>query len=330
MVFFLQTSNWVLHTLLKKYQMVCPISRLQPPVSKCFVFTTSCLPAKSVDPKATGVGTANLRSRGSGRGLPEDRARKAYSPPRPFNLFAAGASKRRSMPADTFADVEPPSLTRNKTPLCPPEKPLSAEEWEQLMGAFEGTKKFEDSMLEQMIACSSPIDVAKSLLAAVAHRDGDVRYSTLVKYLVLCVSQKQVDEIYDVYDIMKTRFKTLDTSASSLLIKGLSSSQRWREAVSLLEEMKKIITPSKGNYGDCIWGALLNQEISLARKLFHEMLAKDLVPNLDTMQAFFDTGKAVQDDQLKEELLHILSYLRDNQVYPGEAFMESIKQWFER
>ncbi|KAJ6655645.1 hypothetical protein lerEdw1_004881 [Lerista edwardsae] len=329
MVFFLQTSNWALRTLLKKHQTICPISRLQPPVSKCFVLITSRLPAKSVDPKATGVGTASLGPRGSGKGLPESRARRAASPPRPFNLFAAGASKRRAMPSETPANVEPPSLSRNKSLLCPPEKPLSAEEWEQRMGAFEGTKKFEDSMLEQMIACSSPIDVAKSLLAAVARRDGDIRYSTLVKYLVLCVSQKQVGEIYDVYDIMKARFKTLDTSASGLLIKGLSSSQRWREALSLLEEVKKVITPSKGNYGDCIRGALLHQEINLACELFHEMLAEDLVPNLDTLQVFFDTGKSVKDDRLKKELFHILSYLRDNQVYPGEAFMESIKQWFE-
>ncbi|XP_066492447.1 mitochondrial ribonuclease P catalytic subunit [Tiliqua scincoides] len=324
MVFFFQTSNWVLQNLLKKYKMFCPTSRLQPTIFQCFIFTASYLPAKSVHPKAIDVGNTNQRC----RGIQENRARKGSSPPRPFNLFAAGASKRRSMPQEAVANVEHPPMPRNEK-LCPPEKPLSAEEWERLMGEFEGTKKFEEFMFEQMINYDSPIDVAKSLLAAVANRYGDIRYSVLVKYLVLCVSQKQVEEIHDVYDIMKTRFKTLDPSTSSLLIKGLSGSQRWREALSLLEEIKKVITPSKGNYGDCIRGALINQEINLACELFHEMLAKDLVPTLDTMQVFFDTGMALKDDQLKKELLHILSYLRDNQVYPGEAFMESVKQWFE-
>lgn len=322
MVFTLQTSNWILQNLLKKSQLLCPISGLQPIVVQRFIFTASYLPAKSVDPKVIGVGSANQRSRGA----QENRARTSGSPPRPFNLFAAGASKRRSQ--DTVTNAQHPVMSRNK-PLYPPEKPLSAEEWERLRGEFEGNQKFEEFMFDQMIAYARPIDVAKSLLAAVASRDGDVRYSLLVKYLVLCVSQKQVEEMHDVHDIMKSRFKTLDPSASTLLIKGLSGSRRWREALPLLEEMKKVITPSKGNYGDCIRGALRNREINLACELFHEMLAEDLAPNQDTLQVFFDAGKTVKDDQLEKELLHILSYLRDNQVYPGEAFMESIKQWFE-
>ncbi|XP_061467628.1 mitochondrial ribonuclease P catalytic subunit isoform X2 [Rhineura floridana] len=325
MVFFCQMSSWVLPTLLKTY----PMPRLQqlPPVFRCLIFTTSDQCAKPVDPKAILPGATTFSSRDRDEGIRETRVGKGYSSPRPFNLFAAGASKRRSMPHKAIEEAEHPIL--RKQTLFPPDKPLSAEEWEKLMGEYEGKKKFEDVMFDQMITYNSPIDVAKSLLAAVANRDGDIGYNLLLKYLVLCVSQECTEEIYDVYDILKARFKILETSGYGLLIRGLSGSQRWREALSLLEEVKKIMTPSKGNYGDCIRGAFLNQEINLACKLFHEMLAQDLIPNLDTLQVFFDTGKSVKDDSLKTELLHILSYLRDNQVYPGETLMQSIKQWFE-
>ncbi|XP_062973878.1 mitochondrial ribonuclease P catalytic subunit isoform X2 [Elgaria multicarinata webbii] len=330
MVFFLQTSNWVLQTLLKKYNLFSPMPGLQqlPSVFGCFISTTSYQWAKAVDSKTLHPASAKCSSKGRDEGIRESRAGKGYSSPHPFNLFAAGASKKRSMPHKALEDAEYTVTSRKKT-LCPPEKPLSVEKWGELMEEFEGRKKFEELMFEKMIAQNSPIDVAKSLLAAVAYRDGNIHYSLLVKYLCLCVSQKQTEEIYDVYDIMKARFKTLETSAYGLLIKGLSGSPRWREALILLEEIEKVIPPSKVNYGDCIRGALVNQEINLACQLFHEMLAKDVMPNLDTIQVFFDTGKDVKDDHFKTELLHILSYLRDNQIYPGEALMQSIKQWFE-
>ncbi|XP_042311901.1 mitochondrial ribonuclease P catalytic subunit [Sceloporus undulatus] len=331
MIFSIRTSNCVLQTLLKNYGMFCPMLRPQqlPTTFGCFLFTTPYQRAKSVDPKALHPAAAMWHSKEREEGKGERRSGKDWSSPRPFNLFAAGASKKRAVLHDAFSSGEQPIISSKKMTLSPPERPLSAEEWEKMMGDFVGTKKFEDCMFEQMIVHNSPVDVAKSLLAAVAKRDGDIGYGLLVKYLVLCVSQKQTKEIYDIHDIMKVRFKTLDTSGSSLLIKGLSDSQRWREALILLEEMKKVIIPSKGNYGDCIRGALANQEISIACKLFHEMLGKDVTPKLETMQIFFDTGKCINDASFKSELISILNYLRDNQVYPGEAFMQSIKQWFE-
>lgn len=334
MVTFPQSSNRVLQILLKKCQTFCPVTSL-PTVFGCFIFTTPSQSAKPVDSKLFHMVTAMLKSTGKEEHLTENGVWKGNFSPRPFNVFAAGASKRRSAiqeklaPRENIVPTEHPVISRKKK-LCPPEKPLSSEEWEKLMGEFEGTKKFEELMLEEMIAVNSPIDVAKSLLAAVATRHGDIGYGLLMKYLVLCVSQKQFEEIYEVYDIMKARYKRLETSGYSLLIRGLSGSQHWREASLLLEEIKKVMTPSKGNYGDCIRGALINQDINLACRLFNEMLAKDITPNMDTMQTFFDVGVEVKDDQLKTELIRILSYLRINQVYPDKALMQSIKQWFER
>lgn len=301
--------------------------RQLPTVFGCLICTTSSRSAKPVDPKAICEGAPKLKSREKENDIRQSRM-GGYFSPRPFNVFAAGASKRRSTTRDSLTDIKKP--TSKKIILCPPEKPLSVEEWGKMMEEFGTSRKFEELMFEQMIAHHSPIDVAKSLLVAVADRQGDIGYALLVKYLVLCISQKEIEEIHDIHDIMKTRYKVLETTACSLLIRGLSGSQRWKEALPLLEEIKKFMTPSRGNYGDCIKGALINQDLNLACKLFYEMVAKDLIPNLDTIQAFFDAGKSVRDDQWKTKLIHILSYLRDNQVYPGEALMQSINQWFVR
>ncbi|KFZ61815.1 Mitochondrial ribonuclease P protein 3, partial [Antrostomus carolinensis] len=211
----------------------------------------------------------------------------------------------------------------------PPEKPLQAEEWNKLRESFRSPEIFEEVMFNSMVRCNSPIDVAKSLLTHVAKCNGDVTYNLLVKYLALCVKQGQTSEIRDVYDIMKIRFKILESGAYNLLIKGLSNSDQWRMALTLLEEVKKIMIPSRTNYESCIKAASRHQEMSLAFELYHEMLAKDLVPTLDVLQAFFDFCRGMKGAELQKELFGILLYLRDNQIYPHKTFMRSIKLWFE-
>lgn len=174
------------------------------------------------------------------------------------------------------------------------------------------------------------IDVAKSLLTHVAKSNGDIEYKLLVKYLVLCVQQRQTSEILDVYDIMKGRFKILENGAYSLIIRGLSNSDQWRMALTILEEVKKIMIPSRIHYESCIKAASRHQEMNLAFELYREMLAKDLVPTLDVLQAFFDFSRGMNGAELQKELFGVLLYLRENQLYPHKTFMRSIKLWFER
>ncbi|NWI84674.1 MRPP3 ribonuclease, partial [Pitta sordida] len=211
----------------------------------------------------------------------------------------------------------------------PPEKPLQAEEWNRLRENFKSAEIFEEVMLNSMIRCKTPIDVAKSLLTHVAECNGDIAYRTLVKYLALCVQQGQVSEILDMYDILKGRFKILESGAYSLLIRGLSNSDQWRMALPILEEAKQIMIPSRTSYESCIKAASRHQETKLAFELYREMLAKGVVPTLDVLQSFFDFSRGMKGAELQEELFGILLYLRENQIYPHKTFMRSIKLWFE-
>ncbi|RLW10201.1 hypothetical protein DV515_00002153 [Chloebia gouldiae] len=221
-------------------------------------------------------------------------------------------------------------LSRHKfSNVQPPEKPLQAEEWSKLKEDFQSPEIFEDVMLNNMIRCNSSIDVAKSLLTHLAKRNGDIAYSVLVKYLTLCVQQGQVSEICDVYDIMKARFKILESGAYNLLIRGLSNSNQWRMALTVLEEVKKIMIPSRMCYESCIKAASRHQEMKLAFELYNEMLAKGVVPTLDVLQSFFDFSRGMKGDELQKEHFAILLYLRENQIYPHKTFMRSIKLWFE-
>ncbi|KAJ7344945.1 hypothetical protein JRQ81_000895 [Phrynocephalus forsythii] len=326
-----QTSSWISQILMKKYHVLSPMLKLQE-VSVTFgrpIFTNPYCSSERVDPKAHKPNSSTWCSRKKNEQIGVERTRKGTISPQGFSIFAAGASKERGK---FCAEEEEPVVSTNSVvERPPPEKPLSPEEWEKLKRKYRGYKIFEEYMLIQMINYNRPIDVAKSLLAAVAKRDGDIPYMFLLQYLVLCESQEQTKEICDIFDIMRARYKTFDSGAVTLLIRGLSCSPRWRDALTFLEQIKKqkVDTPSNKNYRDCINGALMNQEINLALELYHQLLAEGLTPTLDTLQLFFDTCKGVQDGRLKNELISMLNYLRDNQLYPEENFMKSIKQWFE-
>lgn len=243
------------------------------------------------------------------------------------HYFAAGSAKKRSQNINPSKDRALPPV---KNSLQIPTKPLTSEEWTKLQADFKGKANFENWMFSQMVRSHSSLDVAKSLLAWVAGKNsGIVGYNLLVKYLCLCVFHKQTSEVIDVYEIMKTRYKSLDSGANTLLIRGLIRSDRWREALALLENIKRVMEPSKTNYNDCIQGALLHQDANLAWNLYQELLDYKLIPGWETFKAFFDFGRGMKDDQYTKKLLDILLYLRNNRLYPDESLAHSIKSWFE-
>lgn len=73
-----------------------------------------------------------------------------------------------------------------------------------------------------------------------ATETGTLSYKLLLRYLTLCVGGGHHQEVFDVYDIMRGSFPSLDTGACSLFIKSFSQTSRWREAVGILRELNKV------------------------------------------------------------------------------------------
>ncbi|XP_015205679.2 mitochondrial ribonuclease P catalytic subunit isoform X2 [Lepisosteus oculatus] len=248
----------------------------------------------------------------------------------PSSVFEAGTAKRT---AELLKRKEGKHLAEGpEEPRRPkendiPSRPLTAAEWKNRKESAGAPQRFEVKMMEKMLAAGSAIDVAQSLLGYVATETGTVSYELLLRYLTLCVHGNHQAEVFDLYDIMRHRFKTLDTGAYSLFIKGFSRTERWRECLLLLESTKKVVTPSPRNYGDAIWGAVQHGESTTAWELYEEMVGTGLSPNQETWQTLFDSGFSGQGNESK--LQSILLHMRDNQIYPGEALAKSIRAWFE-
>lgn len=80
----------------------------------------------------------------------------------------------------------------------------------------------------------------RSLLTFVVVETGSLSYKLLLHYLLLCVGGGHDHEVFDVYNIMRGSFPSLETGASNLFIKSFSRTERWKEALEILQEVKKV------------------------------------------------------------------------------------------
>ncbi|XP_067311964.1 mitochondrial ribonuclease P catalytic subunit isoform X1 [Pseudorasbora parva] len=252
----------------------------------------------------------------------------------PTSVFAAGTAKKTAEYMKRRAGVDTEELSSN-TPargrgslkVALPDHPLTTSEWGKIKEGSSKPERFEMQMMEGLLAAKADVNIAKSLLVYVVQDKGTISYELLLRFLTLCVTARHHSEVFDTYDIMKTCFKTLDTGASSLFIKGFSQTERWREALVVLDGMKKALLPSPRNYGDAIAGAVLHGDTETSWKLYEELLEQGLVPNQDTWQCLFQSG--ITQCGQEDKLFSVLSYMRDNQIYPEEQLVKTIKVWFE-
>lgn len=269
----------------------------------------------------------------------------------PKSVFAAGTAKRTAemlvrkaalASQDDEQHVEEPKerTTRKAGSMQPPDQPLSAAAWRKLKESNGNPERFGVQMMSQLFSSGAHLDIAKSLLTFVAMETGTLSYELLLRYLTLCVSGGHDSEVYDVYSIMQGSFPSLETGASSLFIKSFSRTERWREAVNILHDLKKVFTPSQRNYSDVISAAMSDGDTSTAWALYDELDEKGLSPNQEMWDALFkgerqthedkgEQAEAMSQAEIQERLLGILLYMRNNQIYPHQSLASSIKSWFE-
>ncbi|XP_061700885.1 mitochondrial ribonuclease P catalytic subunit isoform X2 [Syngnathoides biaculeatus] len=272
-----------------------------------------------------------------------DVAGKKKFPSTPKYVFAAGTAKRTAeilrrktgiCPEESHHGEPARKTAVKKWKLEPPDQPLSVEEWKKLKESLGSPERFDTLMLSALLNSRAELDIAKSLLSFVATDTGTLSYKLLLQYLVLCVNGNHDQEVLDVYNIIRENFPSLDTGAYSLVIKSFSRSARWQEALSMLNDMKKVVTPSPSNYGNIIAAAMLNGHPITAWALYDELLAKGLNPQHETWSCLFKSMSTAEEETMllseqQERLQGILMYMRNNQVYPQLSLASSIKTWFE-
>ncbi|XP_051237944.1 mitochondrial ribonuclease P catalytic subunit isoform X2 [Dicentrarchus labrax] len=263
----------------------------------------------------------------------------------PRSVFAAGTAKRTAeimsrKAALVSRDQREKEPTKREEKMQPPDRPLSAAEWRKLKESYGNIPQFDIMMMNVMLNSETELDITKSLLTFVATERGTLSYELLLRYLTLCERYGHDAEMFDVYDIMRGSFPSLDTGACSLFIKLFTRTARWREALTVLQDIKKVITPSPRNYGCIISAAMVNGDLTTAWALYDELIEKGLSPHQETWGSMFkavgktkeengEKTEAISQSEHQERLLGILLYMRNNQIYPKHSLACTISAWFE-
>ncbi|GAA6235864.1 mitochondrial ribonuclease P protein 3 [Lates japonicus] len=265
----------------------------------------------------------------------------------PKSVFSAGTAKRiaeiqkRKAALASVGEEEPEKeaeerKTKGAGKVQPPDRPLSAAEWRKLKESLGNPQRFDIKMINALFTSGAELSITKSLLTFVAMETGTLSYELLLRYLTICVNGGHDTEVFDVYDIMRGSFSSLETGASSLFIKSFSRTERWREALSILQQLKKVFTPSPRNFGDIIAAAMSHGDMTTAWGLYDELIEKGLKPHHETWDALFKgvrteevEAEAMSQSEHQERLIEILLHMRNNQIYPPHSLTRSIKTWFE-
>lgn len=70
-------------------------------------------------------------------------------------------------------------------------------------------------------------------------------------------------------------------------------------------------------------------DAATAWALYEELIGQGLCPHEETWDTLFKRRSTYEPDN-QEQLLQILLYMRDNQIYPHYHLASTIKTWFER
>lgn len=264
------------------------------------------------------------------------------------SIFAAGTAKRtaeiRKRKAVLASEMEEIQLddTKERTTeekIKLPERPLTIEEWRKLKETSVNIRRFETTIMTRLFNSEADLDIAKSLLTFVVTETGTLSYELMLRYLTHCVKSGHDSEVLDVYDIMRATFPSLETSASSLFIKSLCRTEKWREALVILQELKKVFAPTPRNYNDIISAAAKHNDLTTAWALYDELMERRLIPHAETWETLFTVAQGVENIEEGEKvmprfeheqrLVGILHHMRENQVYPEANLATSIKTWFE-
>lgn len=305
------------------------IGSLTPPTSKNlpFLFKARELPRACLF-------CTNGGNRPFGHSRRDVRPRDGNIRERPaFPKFAAGTAKRTAdlqrRKASPQEEEEPDRDVHTKALVRPepPNRPLSASGWRKLQESATRPETFAVYMMQSLLRQRGDLEVAKSLLAFVATETGTLPYKLLLYYLALCVEAGHHGEVFDLYDIMRARFRLFDTGGYTLFIKGFSRTECWRQALDMLQDIKRLVIPSPRNYGNVIDAAVRHGDMGVAWALYDEVIEQGLVPDQETWRSLFQ-GRGSSPEQ-QERLQGVLMYMRDNQLYPQEDLAQTINSWFQ-
>lgn len=179
------------------------------------------------------------------------------------------------------------------------------------------------------------VKMGRSYLQHLKHSGADVNLATIGQYFRLVylanqrggLSKEDQAEILELCDSVKAKYPVLDTITCENIILALSLTDKWKECLSMLKEVKLLSVPNALCYSAIVSACMRNKSYNLAWQLFREMLDKERQPTWEVFLVYLDSlGREIKTEDLEMlfELSQEYDLLFSEEV--AKAYRKSIGQ----
>ncbi|XP_022081381.1 mitochondrial ribonuclease P protein 3-like isoform X2 [Acanthaster planci] len=245
------------------------------------------------------------------------------------NLDGTMGEKSREGAASPLEDLE-----ETDECLSAEQWKLLKEEWNQKALPHQSQTLFESRTMARL--CNkSFFQKGRSLMDFIRREEVPLTYPLMSSYLYLCVCEGHQEELFSVYNWFTANHPVLDDGVLTNLIAGFSQTDRWRESLRFLEDLKQVGAPSARNYQLIICTACDQGEYNLVEELLQDLYSRGNCPSEQTclklLQTFHcETEDVAFCDRSTKLVSELLRYFSSKRLYPSVAVGNELKHWFHR
>ncbi|XP_064603516.1 mitochondrial ribonuclease P catalytic subunit-like [Liolophura sinensis] len=134
------------------------------------------------------------------------------------------------------------------------------------------------------------------------------------------------DLVLDSYDKLLEKFDVFDSSSCKLLIQGLSGTDRWKEAIPLLEMAKLTQQPGSGYFSPIILAALREKDIGVIMEML-DILGETL--RIPQSSVFIKMAEACAENE-NFNFQVLFEFLRKYEWFPSTEVVQRLAQLCKR
>ncbi|XP_034946671.1 mitochondrial ribonuclease P catalytic subunit [Chelonus insularis] len=168
----------------------------------------------------------------------------------------------------------------------------------------------------------------------VDERKQDLNIASIVKYFILLSNYKQtldsedVKRIFQFYDDIRKKYDVLDSKTAEGCILALSLTNRWKEAINIFEESRKLGNFSTIAYTSIITAAFNNNEPEIAWR-YLEQTRPDQRPQKKVYVAYIQFCQRHYHtfDESKEAIEKMFDFWVRHDIYPHVTIIMAFMQY---
>lgn len=210
----------------------------------------------------------------------------------------------------------------------------SEEDWEKfeqkVLSEGVNLRNVWEGVCMNILYCHQAVHSGVALMKYIESQGRSPRLVTWTTFIALCGwygGRDYQDLVLNSYDKLLKMFDLFDSSSCKLLIQGLSQTDRWKEAIPLLEMAKLTHQPGSGFFSPIILAALRERDIGVLTEMLDVMGQTCHIPQ---SSVFIKMVDACASGNKNLKFHDLFEFLRKYEWFPSTEVAQRLAQVCKR